>query len=120
MEAQTGMANNPFLVALHNARGQRTRERKRATVLVKENKKMTTKCGQRVRLKDRESSKERYRQRVKSDQMYVWKEGEFSTQTEKGPVACSAHSCPLAEWGSNRAFCLQHKDVANVCVSSTH
>lgn len=34
MEAQTSMANNPFLVALHNALGQRTRERKRARVLV--------------------------------------------------------------------------------------
>lgn len=50
----------------------------------------------------------------------VWNEGELNTQMENGPVACSAHSCPLAEWGSNRAFCLQHKDVANVCVSSTH
>lgn len=45
---------------------------------------------------------------------------ELSTHMENGPVACSAHSCPLAEWGSNRAFCLQHKDVANVSVSSTH
>lgn len=39
MEAQTGMANNPFLAALHNARSQRTRERRRATVLAKENNK---------------------------------------------------------------------------------
>lgn len=30
------MANNPFLVALHNASGQRTSERKRATVLVQQ------------------------------------------------------------------------------------
>ncbi len=36
MEAETGMANNPFLVALHNASGQRMSERKRATVLVEQ------------------------------------------------------------------------------------
>lgn len=50
----------------------------------------------------------------------VWNEGRLSTQMENGPVARSAHSCPLAERGSNRAFCMQHKDVANVCASSTH
>lgn len=45
----------------------------------------------------------------------VRNEGESNTQTENGPGACSAHSCPLVEWGSNRAFiCLQHKDSANV------
>lgn len=26
----------------------------------------------------------------------------------------TARSCPLTEWGSNRAFCLGHKDAANV------
>ena len=36
MEAQTSMANNPFLVALHNALGQRTRERKRARVVAEQ------------------------------------------------------------------------------------
>lgn len=36
MEAQTGMANNPFLVALHNASGQRVRQRKRDASLAPE------------------------------------------------------------------------------------
>lgn len=39
MEAETGMANNPFLVALHNALSQKTRERKRTTVLVEQKNK---------------------------------------------------------------------------------
>lgn len=32
MVVETAMANNPFLVGLHNALGQGTREGKRATV----------------------------------------------------------------------------------------
>lgn len=53
----------------------------------------------------------------------VWTEKERFVHTEgewaDGLLSTQAHSCPLAEWGSNRAFCLEHKGVANVCVLST-
>lgn len=111
MEAQRGKANNPFLVALHNALGQGTSERKRATVLVEQ--KYEAKNTQKVRLKSTESQKERNWQSV-----YGLRES--YTQTENGPEARSAHSCPQTEWSSNRAFRLQHKDVANVRILSTH
>lgn len=45
-------------------------------------------------------------------------EGESSTQTEKGPVACSAHSCPLAEWGSNRALFLPATQRLSKCAQA--
>lgn len=100
IEAETTMANNPFLVSLHNVSGQRTRERKIATAVVEQKDKYQSKKHEIKRDSYVQKCKKQGTERGESGSMCVsvWTEWELFTQTENGPLACSAHRHTAAHW----------------------